>query len=247
MATTTELVQLVADDTGLDQSFSGVVPSFERALILRRLNQAYRRLVGEHRLRTLRGTFTLTPGQETYLVGPGLDIDLPNLIGFKGVNVSDNAGTRRRLTLMTEEQIERGLTPSDQGNGYPNLYSYNRPEFSVWPRPQNGAELQVLYYAQPNTLVEDPPPAGPGPAVPAAGEETVPSSINPIFHESVLAGLATLLILRGYEGRPEEAQSLEGNYQNELRIMRDSAITEAGTEGARETWLRQGPRSPDVA
>lgn len=183
MATVTELVDLICQDTGLDNTLT----STDRAVALARLNEAQKRIVDRTRCYWKPISYALTEGTQDYDVVS--DIGLTDFHMIRSLWIVNSSGARTEpLTLAPDRraQFSRAGTVSE---GTPTQYAFSWPTLTLLTPPSASLTLAGRYDAVPPTLTE----GGTISAVPA------------MYHERALAALAMVLILERYEGREQDA------------------------------------------
>ena len=219
MATVTELVDLICEDTGLDPSGT----SSERDIALRRLNHASRQIAQAF-------------GGVTDV--PDVPFQLPLAVGTKSVSLISDATLASRFHTIRSVQLYENGTLSEpltqvpmhqillaqkaglEGNA--KLYSYEYPTVSFDAAgDSNGSSVAyAMCTLIPLSLVESAPVA--------TVSESTPTSLVPAWHESLLAKLATCIIMEGYDGREQDAAYHRALYREALMEYREWRIMSGG-------------------
>lgn len=220
MASVTELVNLICQNAGIDATSN----TEDRIAALSRLNHAYKTII--LKMGGLQARSTVSPAAaDEYYTATGLDTQF---IGIDYVRIlyADTGNISAPLPRINNKDIVTGWTNTQ---GDPTSYSYVHPRI-VFSNPHDGVnDLVIDYRCGPATLVE---------VEQFAGEEDSPSGIPAMWHENLLAALATVLILEGYEGREQDA-AYHRNLFNEAMFEYRAHAMRMGGEGL--------PRSPDNA
>lgn len=183
MATVTELVDLVCQDTGLASSGT------ERDIVLARLNHAYRTIVSRDGGVPYEADLTFTDGQNYY------DLSAHATLGARFLsiqNVLDSTGSELRHS--TRDYCNLRANQSGTTSGAINRWAVEWPNLYV---DANASSTVLTVDARLSPLTLEEASGGTG--------EASPSSLPPAWHEQLLACLATVLVLERYEGREQEA------------------------------------------
>lgn len=217
MATVTSLVELICEDTGLDNSN----PSADRTKALAALNEAYEQL-GQQAYRDH------TSVDHTPSAGV-TDVDLSTVTTLKDdftaidhIRVVHADGTLSKpISRLTREKL---LDKRTIERGAPVAYAYAWP-YVFLDKPADGAiALRIAYVSNVATLSES---AG-------SGLETTPISIPPAWHRRLLARLAKCLVLEGYEGREQDAAYHRNLFNQAHREWIDAQSREGGKLAAND-------------
>lgn len=215
MATTTELVDLICADTGLDTSGT------DRAAALARLNHANRQIIQQ--AGGLPATITLT----TPAIGT-TDLDLSSstvsatlasrFLSLDRVRTV-TAGVTSDALVRERPQVVRELQNAGSV-GSPAYYSFVYPNLMLDRDLDGATDVVIDARLGPLSLVESGPVAG--------TSETAPTSLPAIWHERLLASLACVLVLERYEGRENDASYHRGLYNEALVEYRYNRYREGG-------------------
>lgn len=206
MPTSSDLLDLICDDLGLDASTS----SDDRTAALRALNRANRQIC-QLVLRDHKTVDYVVPVATTDIAltaVPTLSGDFSALDHLRVIDASGNISAP--LTRKLREPL---LTDRTTTQGSPGVYAYAWP-YVMLDRPADGTfSLRFHYVGLPDVLVDD---------------SNSPTSISPGWQESVLAGLAKVIILEGREGRETDAVYHRGVFQQSFADFKSSQSREGG-------------------
>jgi hypothetical protein len=225
MATTTQLLDLICQDTGLDTG----IGSADRNAALDALNRALRKICIEtNGFPNIAQLSALTQRDFSVLSTPAVLDDGNTTVGSLGtiisvdwIGVADSAGTTqvsRLLQRVNPVQLMdlRGSSPTT-----PTFYAVQWPTVMLDGIPSEGSNLVVGHRY-----------------MPAALSETVsPDDLHPLFHEDLLARLAICLVLEGYEGREQDAAYHRGLYREAMAEYRQWLIRNGGLQNPRQNTV----------
>lgn len=229
MATVAQLVNLICEDLGLDDDAS----STDRVKALSALNEAYDELCQ----RALRRHTTVDHTPSAGVTAVDLStvttlkdhfLALDRICVVNGTDVS-----KPILRVGTEDLFDSRVTE----RGAPGSYAY------AWPYvylncPMDGAmSLRIAYICSALELVE----SGAG-----AGQEESPSAIQPGWQKRLLAGLAKVKLLEGYEGREQDAAYHRGLVEQALTDYLQMQSREGGKTMPRDPWAVRRFDTPDT-
>lgn len=234
MATTTELVELVCADTGLDNTAA----SEDRLAALARLNHAYKQIASQSG-----GT------SEQYAIAGA------TILNSHTINLSDDAVApvlANRFLALDEVRVSTvGVTgygsalvrrsPKDirsmQTDGSPSAtsYSFVYPNILLDSTVKSTEWLLLNARVGPKTLIED------ASAVVAGVSEAEPLDLPPMWHERLLGSLACVLVLERYEGREADASYHRNLYNEALAEYRAIKSREGGEVLPGQTYLFNTP------
>lgn len=229
MATVAQLVNLICEDLGLDDDAA----STDRVKALSALNEAYDELCQ----RVLRRHVTV---DTTPTVGT-TDVDLSAVTTLKDhflaldrIRVVNGSSVSKPISRVGTEDLFDSRTTEQ---GAPGAYAY------AWPYvylncPMDGAmSLRIAYICSALELVE----SGAG-----AGQEASPTAIQPGWQKRLLAGLAKVKLLEGYEGREADAAIHRGLVENAIQDYRQMQVREGGRDLPQDEWAVRRFDTPDT-
>lgn len=218
MATVTELVNQICEDTGLD-SGSG---SVERGIVLARLNNAYRQIMSRAGGVPAEVSVTFTDGQNYYDLSSDATLGT-RFLSIQGVLDADG----RSLPRETRGYCNHRAGLSSTTAGAIGSYCVEWPRLYV-DADASSTTLTLDARLMPLVLEEDAGGSG----------ETTPSALPPAWHEQLLASLATCLVLEKYEGREAEAVVHKDTYREAWSEYLLARSREGGVNGPTETATR---------
>jgi hypothetical protein len=173
-----DLITQISEDTGLEDSGT------EAAQIVRALNRAYRRIVTEFAC----NKYALAIAGDGTTTSWVLGSQDPDIIGIDTVHLYD--GTT--YTLLP--QLRKESVGQQGGNPMGYVVEQSGSSFTLWVdrAVPDGYSLQIRYFQRPAELT-------------SASLEADILGIDAVFHEDLLATLATAYILEGAEGEEERA------------------------------------------
>lgn len=189
MATVTELVDLICEDTGLDATD-------ERSVALSRLNHAARQFVQQ--VGGLSSTLTVS-GSSIDSLDVSDTATYPILNRFIALDyvLLRDAGGEAVGDPLPQTTTEAVLAEYDANRTRPTEYAFDYPTLRLDAPSDAAGSVEFGLRVGPLEFVE----SG---ATPGTSED-VPTCLHAIWHERILASLACVLILERYEGREQDA------------------------------------------
>lgn len=208
MPSVDELIEQVCRETGLDDT-SGTE---ERALALSSLNRARRRLLAEldQKVETAQ-SFEVTP----VAVDVSLSANAPTLLRVNRVaRVSDDREVL--LDHLSPDRLRE--LRAETAEGVPSAYAVEG-DMLLLDGFDSSTVLRVGYTGTATAMAE--------------GGAEASIDIMPIYHEDLLATLAVVYVLEGYEGEEERAATFRRNAQDALFLYKKEMVRRGGERLAR--------------
>ncbi len=202
MPTVNELRSQIADETGLSTTA-------DTSVIDRALNRALRRICAE--TDCLKATGTIAGD------GSSVSVSLSSLTGLSSIDsvfVLNSSGVYSSLPLVSHDAV-LGARPASSAS----MYAYEGGSLLLDGPVASTDSLYVRYVKAPTAL--------------AAGgaESTITANgIDVLFHEDLLANLAVVQILEGYEGDEQRAAYYRGLAAEAMLLFKNYLTSRAGNE-----------------